>query len=373
MSAEDFGADLYGSNNWMNDDLKKLLSGTPEGLEQVKKIYSYVRDNFSCTNYDAYYLSQPIKKVYQARKGNVADINLLLTAMLKNRGFNAVPVILSTRENGEANELYPFMNQYNYLICRVNIDDKFYLLDAADNKLGFNKLSIDCYNGSGRIIDTLPELINLSADSVKETKVTSVFVNNGDKGMDASFSTTPGYFESLGIREELAKTKEEDFFNKIKKAYSFEVSLSDTTVDSLKLPDYPIQIKYNMHFNMSDDDIIYFNPMLGEAYKENFFTAAERYYPVEMDGCSDEIYILNMETPKGYAIDELPKSVRVNLNETDGMFEYIIGKTDDGIQLRCRIQLKKANFEPEDYQTLRDFFAYIVKKQAEEVVYKKIK
>ncbi len=51
----------------------------------------------------------------------------------------------------------------------------------------------------------------------------------------------------------------------------------------------------------------------------------------------------------------------------------MIGKTDDGLQLRCRLKLNKANFEPEDYQTLRDFFAYVVKKEDEQIVFKKIK
>ncbi len=44
----------------------------------------------------------------------------------------------------------------------------------------------------------------------------------------------------------------------------------------------------------------------------------------------------------------------------------------DHIQLRSRVQLNKANFESEDYQTLRDFFAFIVKKQAEQIVFKKM-
>ena len=79
-----------------------------------------------------------------------------------------------------------------------------------------------------------------------------------------------------------------------------------------------------------------------------------------------------MEVPKGYKIEELPKSAKVMLNEDEGMFEYIIGESGGHIQLRCRTIIKKANFEPEDYQTLRDFFGYIVKKQAEQIVFKKL-
>ena len=55
------------------------------------------------------------------------------------------------------------------------------------------------------------------------------------------------------------------------------------------------------------------------------------------------------------------------------MFEYIVTKNSTDIQLRSKIVLNKANFEPEDYETLRNFFAYVVKKQAEQIVFKKIK
>ena len=70
--------------------------------------------------------------------------------------------------------------------------------------------------------------------------------------------------------------------------------------------------------------------------------------------------------------DELPKSARVNLDESDGSFEYIIAKSDTNIQLRCRLKLNKANFAPDDYQNLREFFAFAVKKEAEQIVFKRI-
>jgi len=41
------------------------------------------------------------------------------------------------------------------------------------------------------------------------------------------------------------------------------------------------------------------------------------------------------------------------------------------VRLRSRIKLKKANYKPEDYNTLRDFFGFIVKKQSEQIVFKK--
>ena len=122
-----------------------------------------------------------------------------------------------------------------------------------------------------------------------------------------------------------------------------------------------------------DEDIVYFNPMFNETWKNNPFAAEKRIYPVEMPHKMDELYTLNMEVPKGYKVDELPKSVRVKLNENEGMFEYLVVNSNGTIQLRSRLVLYKANFTPDDYETLRDFFSQAVKKQAEQIVFKKIK
>jgi transglutaminase-like putative cysteine protease len=371
MKNEYFGEPLTHENNWLDDDVKKATAGSTEKEEKIKNIFEFVKSNYTCTDDYAQYLSQTLKKTYQAKKGNVADVNILLAAMLKNAGFEVHPVLLSTRDYGKPYELYPIMSKFNYVITQVKEGDKSYLLDASDPSNAFNRLPLQCYNGTARVIAELPALIDLSADSVTESKVTTVFMMNDEKGISASFSSQLGTQESQSIRRKLKKTTQEDFFKDMKKSYSMDVELANTNLDSLKKPEYPVTIKYDMSFNTGDEDLFYFSPLLAESYKENPFKAVERLYPVEMDACTNETYILNMEVPKGYKVEEMPKSTRVMLNEDEGMFEYIIGLSGDHLQLRCRTIIKKATFFPEDYATLRDFFAYIVKKEAEQIVFKK--
>ena len=371
MKDENFGKSLTNDNNWLNDDVKKAVAGAKDDEEKAKNIFNFVRDNYTCIDGYARYLSQPLKKTYQAHKGNVADINMLLAAMLKNIGFEVHPVLLSTREHGKPYEIYPIMNQFNYMVAQAKKEDKSYLLDASDPALGFNHLPAECYNGSARIIAEMPSLIDLSADSLTESKLTTVFVINESDSLSGSFSTQLGNEESQSVRRQLKKTTKEEYFKDIKKAYPSDFALANAEIDSLKIPEEPVTVKYDLKFSPGDEDMFYFSPMLGEAYKENPFKAAERLYPVEMPACFNETYILNMEIPKGYTVEELPKSTRVMLNENEGMFEYIIGASGGRIQLRCRTVTKKANFEPDDYATLRDFFAFIVKKEAEQIVFKK--
>ncbi|MFN9666176.1 MAG: hypothetical protein ACK57C_06240 [Bacteroidota bacterium] len=80
-----------------------------------------------------------------------------------------------------------------------------------------------------------------------------------------------------------------------------------------------------------------------------------------------------MEIQKGYEVDEIPKSVRFFLNENEGVFEYIAVKKPDRVQLRCTLHLKKSVFSQDDYDSLREFFAFAIQKQGEQIVLKKIK
>lgn len=119
--------------------------------------------------------------------------------------------------------------------------------------------------------------------------------------------------------------------------------------------------------------MIYFSPMFGEEYKENPFKSTERTYPVENPYNIAETYLMNLEIPADYMVDEIPKSSSVNLGDGDGFFEYIIDNTGTTVWLRSRIKLNKANFALEEYNDLREFFSYVVKNHAEPIVFKKKK
>lgn len=372
MKDEDFGAELSKGNGWLKDDIKEATDNETDIKIKAKKIYEYVRDNYNCIDYSAIYLSQPLKKTEQTKKGNVVDINMLLVAMLRNAGYEADPVLLSTRGHGKTYDMYPILNKFNYLIAQVLIDNKPYLLDASEPLLGFGHLSEDCYNGKARLIALNPVLIDLSADSLHQSEITSLFLANDAEGKVAgTYKHVMNEMQSADMRSKMKKTNKDEYFKEVKKSFSFDVNLDNKTIDSLKQPEMPVAVQYDFSFK-PEDDIVYFTPVISDgAYKQNPFAAAQRYYPVEMPYCSDETYILNMEIPAGYTVDELPKPARVSLNDNEGSFEYLIQKSSDHMQLRCRTKLNKATFEPDDYETLRNFFAFIVEKEGEQIVFKK--
>lgn len=374
MKDEDFGADLVKSNNWLDEELKPVLQDSKNDLEKTQKVYAYVRDRFTCTGKRGIWLSTSLKSINKSKNGYVADINILLTAMLKAQGIDANPVILGTRDHGYTHEFYPLLNRFNYVICEALIDGKSYYMDASNPSLGFNRLASECYNGHARVITgSLAKAIYLQADSVTEKSLTSVFVRSEKPGeWKGHFSTNKGYYESIALRSQIKEKGEEPFFKTIQASYTGDWSLSEQKVDKLKELESPVKIDYDFAMNQ-EEDMIYFNPMMNEGQKDNPFKSAERTYPVEIPYKIDETYILNLEIPADYTVDEIPKSSKVNLGDGDGFFEYIIDNTGTAIRLRSRVKLNKANFLPEEYNDLREFFSYVVKKHAEPIVLKKKK
>lgn len=375
LKDEEFGERLDKDNGWLSDDLKKLKTGATGSLDEAKKIYTFVKNTYKCNGHHGIYLSTGMKDTYKSKSGSVADINLLLTTMLRHENMAASPVILSTRANGLSNELYPLINRFNYVVCKLDIDGITYYLDASEPYFGFNKLPEYCYNGHARVINSDINPVYFFADSMKEGKLTNVMLFNDDNKAgkwSGTLNTMLGYYESTDIRERINDKGKEAFEKKLRESYTGEFSIDEIKLEDETEYEKPIRLSHSITIDGDNaSNIIYFNPMLKEGYKENFFTAAERRYPVEMPYMMDETYNFQMEIPKGYMVDELPKSAKVSLNDGEGFFEYLISKTDETVLLRSRVKLEKATFMPEDYETLRSFFDFVVKKHAEQIVFKK--
>jgi Domain of Unknown Function with PDB structure (DUF3858) len=381
LQDENFGLALSRVNVWMTDELKTVVQKDESQEIMAHKIYEYVRNNFKTVKTESHIESNVyannLKDVFNKKEGSVAEINLILTAMLRHEGILADPLILSTRSHGFASVDYPLIDDYNYVICVAFIDGGPVPLDASHHYNDFGQLPIDCYNGFGHIMNVEnPIAILFTADSINEASITSVFVSKDEKGITScNLKTTYGINGSYDRRKEIINTSEIGFEQKIQSVSGPDLVIENFGIDSLYKFKFPLGIHYDVElksFN-SAGDILYFNPMFTEGLKSNPFKSMIRRYPVEMPYKMDETYLLSLEMPEGYQVDEMPKSVRVAYNGNEGFFEYLIQKGENNIQMRVHLKLNKAFFPVEEYPDLRDFFAFVVKKESEQIVFKKIK
>jgi hypothetical protein len=372
--ASDFGGAVHPDNVvFLANTVDKVTEADQNLLESSRKLFYYVRDNFVCLPDDDIYIEDNLFRINKNKKGNVAEINLLLTGLLRQKGISADPVILSTKSSGVNSPDFPLLYKMNYVICMMRLNGDTIYLDATNRELGFGRLSQECYNGHARVVNLTGAPVYFDADKIKESKVTRVFIlNDGNKKLKGAVETEYGFFGTEELRNEVKETGKDEFLDELKLSDDDNVlQLFNARIDSLNNPEHPARLHYDFSREV-DEDILYFTPVIA-GYKENPFKSTERKYPITMPYPMDELYTLNMEIPTGYVADELPKSVKVAFNENEGLFEYVVQKSETAIQLRTRVRLKNAVFAADEYTALRDFFSFIIKKQSEQIVFRKKK
>ncbi len=366
------------NNWWLDKPLDGIVKDVSDPLEQAKLIYYHLTDNFTCTDYHSKYIRTSLQDVFKSRKGSVGEINLLLIDLLRRKNIHAAPVVLSTRPSGFNYAGYPILERLDYVICKVIINNKVYYLDASRPHLGFGRLAPDCYNGHARVIDRDDSSsVYFMADSIREMQVTLVNIVNEtqEKGvLTGSFEQTPGFMGSYALRNAVSGGNEKKYLEALKTAPVEGMEITDTHIDSLTQREQIVKLKaaFSMK-SLTAGDIIYFYPILWGDFLSNPFHAAVRKYPIEMSYPIQQVYLLNMEIPEGFVIDEMPKSAKVSFNDGEGYFEYLVQADGNRIQLKASVVMKKAVFEAADYDALREFFGYVVKKQNEQIVFKRKK
>jgi transglutaminase-like putative cysteine protease len=368
---EDFEHDKFG---WMKKDLEQITAGLQTKSEISLAVFKYVRDHFSCTSHNDYFLSQKLKETFRDKSGNVADLNLLLTAMLKQMNIDAYPALLATLDRGVGSLSQPLPNDYNYLICVADLDGRQVPLDASRPLNPYGKLPSYCYNGGAVTLDTKkPRLISLMPDSLQEQNRVNVIMTSDDKGvLSGNLTLNCGYQMSYELRENIKKTSVEKYLNSNIKNHI--ARFSNEEVQALKDPDKPLTISSDIDFADSvKSDLCYISPVIFSYFEKNPFIAIKRKFIVEMPSRIDDIYLLSLDVPKGYTVDEMPASRKITLNDKDGYFEYLLEKNGDIIQLQMRIKINKTFFTTEEYGNLREFFSQVITKENEQIVFRKLK
>lgn len=370
MKDKDFGAQVNEENNWLNDIIGTL--NKPNESEVVSNIYEYVRDKFSCTDYDSKWLSQSLKKTYETKIGTAADLNMLMVAMFRKAGLQSAPVIVSTRENGFVNQNYALPSQYNYTLCRVKVNDQYLMLDASHKKMGLGDIPLFCYNGTARVIDDNGAPLSLAPDFVQENKRIIMKVTNDAKDIKITLSVLYGKIESFQLRNKISTTSAEEVVKNMLSKMPGECELQKFSFDSITQFEKSLQLQLELKYKLdAEADILYLNPILLTEWIKNPFSSTDRHYPIELPYKFKEEYQVEIDVPLGFKVDEVPQTTKLHVNENDIKLEYNAKNDNQRVIISSLLSLSKVLFQKSEYNALRIFFMNMVKKYGEQIVFKR--
>jgi len=349
--------------------IQRLIPGTisaeADKLTKAHKIYQFIQKNYKWNQVYGIECQQGLEKLPEMHGGDVADINLALAATLRSAGMQADPVLLSTRENGIVDKVYPTLNDFDYVIVKLNIDDKEYFLDATDPLLAFGLLPLRCLNGQGRVISASGA--SYWADLTTLQKKTSTYsfditLNENGKlsGVITIYSSGYSGFEK---REKIRRFNTTDEFVEDVNAHSPKLKIIKaeiTNIDSLDLPlveTYEVEIK---NYIKNGDKQLNFDPFLGEYISTNPLKMDDRTYPVDFGMPSNVRVAITLHVPAQYKIDNHPKNINLILPGHGGKFATYFEAADNMVNFSYVIQLNNAVYDPEEYQTLKELYTQII-------------
>ncbi|MDB5120872.1 MAG: hypothetical protein JWN56_2090 [Sphingobacteriales bacterium] len=373
---EYFGSQIK-KKDLFKDQVVTLLADKTDGLSKAKAVYEYIKAWFKWNNQEEKY-SESIKKAYESHTGSSGDINLSLAAALNAAGLNPETVILSTRNNGFVNKLYPTLSNFDYVVVKLDIEGKTYLLDATEPLLPFGLLPLRCINDQGRVISfTKPSYWIDMVASQKRTKhyiADLTLQDNGKfKGTITKFSM--GY-EALGQRKIIKNfnSLEEFVENLDEKLPKIKILKSEiSNLDSLEKPLGEVYTIEMDAFDNLNKEKFYFNPFFMDRIPENPFKLNERSYPVDLGAVEDSRIIINITLPDKFSVINQP--VNLSLALPDGGGRFISNTLEEGNKFTFSEikQLSKAIYTSEEYPALKELYNKIIQLQKTDIIFQKAK
>lgn len=371
---DSFGKELK-FDSYFEKDIIPFLEGVNTRDEKIKAVFKFVKDKMVWNENNGIYCDNGVKKAYKDKTGNVAEINLMLVAMLKHAGIQANPVLLSTKSNGIP--VFPNRTAFNYVVAAVEIENDVILLDATSSNTFLNILPSRTHNWVGRLIRDSGSStdINLMPKKISNDKV--MIMANIDPSGTIEGKLREQYFDYIAyfFRENNAKLSEESYIEKLEKRHQ-GIEIDDYSVANMKDLEKPIVENYSFkHSNLVEiiGDKMYISPMMFFELKENPFKQEKRNFPIDFSIPFNDSYSISLNLPEGYEVEFIPEKINLAMQDDYGFYSFNISSSLKTIQISSTFSINASIVPAQHYMMLKDFYKLMIEKQSEKIVLRKMK
>lgn len=371
--SEEFGSQLK-KTKYFEDEVKPIILQNISDQEKITTIFNLVKDKITWNKTIGIYCTDNLKNIYNEGNGSVADINIMLTSMLRYAGFNAHPVILSTIDNG-APPTIPSTRSYNYVISAVELEnDKLILLDASDEFAIPDVLPTRCLNFFGRLVRhnyTSKQVELFPNNKSKDSFIMNLSINpNGELSGQLRRRYTNQF--AYEYRKKFKEVEKNEYILNLEN--ELDIDVVDLSSKYINEPLKPVEeiISFNVK-NASDfiGDKIYLKPLSFLTHEENPFKLDmdDRKLPINFTFPKSRRYIVNVTYPKEFKIEFLPGDFSLDIIENKINYSFNINVTNQGnLQIMVNQNINSIIFGPQYYQAIKEFFGKIVEKETELIV-----
>lgn len=356
--------------------MPSILKNTTDELSKAKAVYRFISSNIKSNGFIGIYSETVVKKALESHSGNTGDINLALVSALTAAELDAEAVILSTRANGLVNTLFPVMSDFNYVVAKVNIGDKSYLLDASVPLMPFGLLPLHCINGQGRVISLKKPSywIDLVSSEKDYTRYNMVAKMGDDGKIRGELVTYTSGYSAVNKRQAIQRLNSIDEYVEKLDERSMYISIKEHQIDNLDSLDLPLIERYQVELSFQNNGMeeqLFFNPFFIDRITKNPFNLDERSYPIDLGTAKEIRNTMILELPDNYVMTGQPKNLNIGLPENGGRYSSSTTFDDHRINFTQLLVLSKPIYESEMYLSLKEFYSRIIQVQNTDIVLKK--
>jgi hypothetical protein len=368
--AKKFGGELSKSN-YFKDDLKTILSAAKSNSQKIGAIFEFVKSKVKWNGSYGKYAAVGVKKAYSNGAGNVADVNLILVAMLRAAGLEANPVLVSTRNNDSGVLNVPTIDGFNYVIASVSLGKGFVVLDATETYSEPNVLPIRAVTRQGRVVYKGGNSVWLNLMPQKPSLEENNLYVNFDSEFNAKGMLRTRYTKLLALNYRNSKNhlKEEGIVSKLEE--DFKVEIEDYKVLNERLIGKPVvrNVKFIAdEFTEAVGGKVYINPLSFLSLGVNPFKLEERKFPVDFGVPFKNKTSVSIQIPEGYKVESLPESSAAAISDNMAVFGYKVISKGNKISVIYQLQINSPVISPEYYKELKELYNQVVKKHREKIV-----
>lgn len=346
LKDSDFGKYIQSSEKEAKKILPTLNLAGKSQIEQVEIISDYVKSKYNWNGIYGKYTISKLSEFLKQQTGNVANINLFLTGLLKAAGLEVYPVVLSTRKNGMISESHPFQHFFNYVISEVKIDNQVYFIDATEPLLYFKNLPSRSINVKGLVVKPKSEeWVAIRQNNVSTIQHNFDMVINPEE----SSSQIKAIYMSLGEDSYIFRSnylgKEETLQKYLKDEYKIDADSVSVTTTPLDKP-FIFSFSFN-HPVENSGDKIFVHPFCNLSIDDNPFKQTKRTLPIDLTYLQGKTYKSVINIPKGYKIEHIPKPYAINDNLIS--MNYSVVNNSDKILVEASYAYKQNIYDAKSY------------------------
>ncbi|MEM8559139.1 MAG: DUF3857 domain-containing protein [Bacteroidota bacterium] len=353
---------------------EELVADHAEPRARAQAIYDYVRTTYEHNGWRGIWTSDRPHDLLDTHTGSIAEINLLLTQLLREADLDAQPALVSTRGHGRLRPYTADLGQFNYVLTRLALPDTTVWLDATDALLAFGMVRPEARREQAWVPDPDdPAWVPLTAPRHGEQSLSANVYLAPEGDLTVRLRLQAEGYDALRMRQAIRDDGLDAFVATLVQDLP-EARADSARATHLDQPEQPLEVYATVHaegYAQRAGDLLLFRPTLLQRQMPGAFRSPERAYPVDFGETAEARMTVQVLLPDGFVVDDTPEPTA--FRTPGGALHYACRLTvgEGQLLVRRKVTREVTRFDVEAYPDLRAFFERVAAADEAVVVLKR--